>query len=289
MSPVSPALAENLAAEVVGHYQEAERQLLERISRNLAKGIDAPHWAEQKYAQLFAYQKQTERLIADLRVKAASGVSTAITTAYERGGLSAVADMSSMGVPVVEHLAGLRAVEAMAQETLGYVNATHPRILRSTMDAYRAAIEAGSKQAFVGSMERVAASEAARTIVAEKGAQVLLGTQTRRQATQAALDAFAKKGITGFIDKSGRGWNLESYVETAMRTGCGNAAVQGHVDRLTENGLDLVIVSDAPRECPTCRPWEGKVLSIGGVLVEMPPDTDAAFQVAPETPAAEVP
>jgi len=133
--PVSPALAENLAAEVVGHYQEAERQLLERISRNLAKGIDGPHWAEDKYAQLLAYQKQTERLIADLRAKAKTGVDTAITQAYERGGLSAVADMNAMGVTAVEHLAGLRAVEAMAAETLGYVNATHPRILRSTMDA----------------------------------------------------------------------------------------------------------------------------------------------------------
>jgi hypothetical protein len=31
-----------------------------------------------------------------------------------------------------------------------------------------------------------------------------------------------------------------------------------------------VIVSDAPKECPLCREWEGKVLSIGGVAVEMP-------------------
>ncbi|MGH9251720.1 MAG: phage minor capsid protein, partial [Acidimicrobiales bacterium] len=29
-------------------------------------------------------------------------------------------------------------------------------------------------------------------------------------------------------------------------------------------GRDLVIVSDAPEECPLCRPWEGKVLSTTG-------------------------
>ena len=92
--PVSPALAENLAAKVVGHYQEAERQLLERISRNLANGIDGPHWAEQKYAQLLAYQQQTERLIVDLRKQSETGVRTAIVTAYERGGLSAVEDIA---------------------------------------------------------------------------------------------------------------------------------------------------------------------------------------------------
>ena len=103
-----------------------------------------------------------------------------------------------------------------------------------------------------------------RSVIAETGEQVLLGTQTRRQVAQAALDRFAKKGITGFIDKSGRGWSLESYVEMAMRTGTGKAAVQGHVDRLQQYGLDLVIVSDAPKECPLCRQWEGKVLSVSG-------------------------
>ncbi|WP_229880214.1 phage minor capsid protein, partial [Streptomyces echinoruber] len=33
---------------------------------------------------------------------------------------------------------------------------------------------------------------------------------------------------------------------------------------LTEHGVDLVVVSDAPRECPLCRPWEGRVLTISG-------------------------
>jgi hypothetical protein len=33
---------------------------------------------------------------------------------------------------------------------------------------------------------------------------------------------------------------------------------------LGEAGVDLVIVSDSPRECPLCRPWERKVLTVGG-------------------------
>jgi hypothetical protein len=31
--------------------------------------------------------------------------------------------------------------------------------------------------------------------------------------------------------------------------------------------MDLVIVSDAPQECPLCRPWEGEVLSLSGATV----------------------
>jgi hypothetical protein len=119
------------------------------------------------------------------------------------------------------------------------VIATHPLILRTTMDGYR-------------------------SVIAETADQVLLGAQTRRQAAQAALTRFAARGITGFIDKAGKHWTLESYTEMAMRTSTGHAAVQGYSDRLAADGLDLVIVSDAPRECPLCRPHEGKVYSLTG-------------------------
>ena len=56
-----------------------------------------------------------------------------------------------------------------------------------------------------------------------------------------------------------------------MRTGTANAAVQGHQDKLVENGQDLVIISDAPRECPLCRPFEGKVFSLSGTDPKYPP------------------
>jgi hypothetical protein len=136
-------------------------------------------------------------------------------------------------------------VELLVAETMGYLVATGGRILRSTMDAYQ-------------------------SVIAETAAQVLTGTQTRRQAAQEALNRFAAKGITGFVDKSGRGWNLHSYTEMAMRTGTAKAAVKGHTDRLQEHGLDLMIISDAPRECPLCRPWEGRVVSISGASADYP-------------------
>lgn len=280
------------------HYQNAEAELIRRIAKNLSRGLDAPEWAATKLAQLGAYRKQAERLLADLEKKARTGVSAAITDAYSRGGLSAVADIAKLQIsdaakysavewqptplrpwvvrepdgralhkfdtaekaqafvdkhpvywgtaPSVEPLAGLRAVEALTQETLGNVLATHPGILRSVMDTYR-------------------------SVIAESSSGVLLGNQTRRQAAQAALNRFAKAGIKGFVTKSGAGWTLESYTEVAMRTACGRAAVQGHVDRLQANGLDLVIISDAPKECNLCRPFEGKVYSLSGTDPKYPP------------------
>jgi hypothetical protein len=50
----------------------------------------------------------------------------------------------------------------------------------------------------------------------------------------------------------------------AVRTAAGRAAIQGHTDRLAAAGQQLVVVSDAPLECPLCRPWEGRVLALSG-------------------------
>jgi len=100
--------------------------------------------------------------------------------------------------------------------------------------------------------------------VAKASGQVLLGTQTRREAAQSALNVFARRGVVGFVDKSGRGWDMASYVEMAVRSSTAHAAVAAHSDRLQTYGMDLVIVSNAPQECKLCRPFEGKVLSLSG-------------------------
>jgi hypothetical protein len=56
----------------------------------------------------------------------------------------------------------------------------------------------------------------------------------------------------------------------ATRSTTAQAAVTGHLDRLEQGGIPLVIVSNSSRECERCRPWEGKVLSRGPVSALLP-------------------
>ena len=241
--PVSPELASDLAAGVVGHYAEAERVLLSRIAKALAVGIDGPMWAERKLLEVQLLTARAKVLLTELERATSQSVAEAILVAWNRGSAVAATDLARVLETalseVVDPLPGSRAVAMLVQETTSKVVSTHPRILRATMDAYR-------------------------EVVAKASGQTLLGTLTRRQAAQSALDAFAKRGITGFIDSSGRGWTMESYAEMAVRTATAHAAVAAHVDRLQAFGQDLVIVSDAPQECDLCRFWEGKVLSLSG-------------------------
>lgn len=241
--PVSPQYVENLSAVVVGLYQEAEQLLLARIGKAIAADMDAPDWAERKLLQIQLLQAQTVAQLQALSGRSAEEVAAAILKAYNRGTATAQADLaelirSGLGANVLPP--GLPAVEAMVTEAVGNLDATRPRILRSIPDVFR-------------------------DVIARTSPQVLLGTQTRRAAAQSALDQFADRGVTGFIDRAGRNWALESYTEMSMRASTMNASVQGHTDRLQAAGQDLVIVSNAPQECSLCRPFEGKVLSLSGL------------------------
>lgn len=239
--PVSPAYVEALAAGVSAHYAEAERGLLEKIGRALANGIDAPEWAELVLLQVQLVRREAEGLLSQAGQRVAGDLAVALSTAYNRGAAGATVDLAELLKERVPPLTSVPAIEALVTDTLATVTATHPRILRVVGDVFR-------------------------SVVAEAAGQVLVGSETRRQAAQRALDRFATKGITGFVDKAGRGWDLTAYTEMAVRSATANAAVEGHTRTLLAAGMDLVIVSNSPQECPLCRPWEGKVLSLTGAL-----------------------
>lgn len=251
---LNPALSEDLAADVVQIYAEAERLMLERVAKSLAKGMDSPLWAERKLLELQFLKFQTNRLVRDLGNKAAAQVAVSLADAYNRGGAQAAADLASVlkvGLEeVAAPIAGLPAIEQLVGETVLNLRKANAGILRSVSDGYR-------------------------RIVSETTAQVLLGSQTRLQATQNALDKFAKNGIKGFRDRLGRNWNLESYTEMAMRTATTRSTMKGYTERMTRYDEDLVIVSDAPAECPLCTPWERQVLSVTGSTAGYPTMDDA--------------
>lgn len=229
-----PDLALRLAKATADVYAEAAERLLAIVARRLAHGLDDDSWASHKLAEIIALRDQAVAVVERLEVL--GPVTDAITRAWDRGQLDATAD----GIALEFGRTNTATVDGLIRDTVAQLESTHRQIMRSTVDAYR-------------------------QVIAEVSApQVLTGTVSRRQATQAALDRFANRGITGFVDRAGRNWELQSYAEMATRTAVGRAQVAGTLDRIEGSGNDLVIVSDAPQECEACRPWEGRVLSISG-------------------------
>src|SRR5690606_9510782 len=164
--------------------------------------------------------------------------------AYKRGQQAAVAEVGALptGVDraVAEAIPNAAVIDRLAAALIDDTRPVHTRMLRQSVDVYR-------------------------DVIARASAAPIVGAQTRRQAAQSALDDFADRGVTGFVDRAGRSWNLASYIEMATRATVGRAAVDAHSDRLEAAGVDLVIVSQAPEECPLCRPWERRILVRSGL------------------------
>ncbi|MFI8104713.1 phage minor capsid protein [Streptomyces sp. NPDC086023] len=241
--PVSPALAEDLAAAVTMLYEDAELALIEILRRALAEGIDSPRWAELKLRSIGDLRNAVETVTAALQTDANGAVARALAEAYGRGRQAAVAELGALNIgrelQARRVLPGAPAVDRLAASYAEDTRPLYARITRAVLDVFR------------GVTSRAA------------GAQLLTG-QSRRDASQRALNEFARRGVTGFIDRAGRSWELASYAEMSVRSVTARAAIEGHIDALGEIGAALVIVSDAPLECPLCRPWEGEILSLQG-------------------------
>jgi hypothetical protein len=236
-------MVEPLAERTRDLYAQAEERLLGIIARSLAADLDAPSWAERKLSAVQALRRASQAVVDELGKAVTLDVHDAVAEAYNTGHRAAVAEIGALSDDarrmVDDVTPNAQAVDRLAQETVTVLTDRHRSILRTIVDRFRA-------------------------VVAEVTATPLLGTGTRRQATQDAMRRWADEGVTTFRDRSGRRWQLTSYAEMAVRTSVARAATEAHTRALTDAGIDLVTVSNAPRECPLCRPWEGQVLTLTG-------------------------
>ena len=241
--PVAPDMVEDLSDRVRDLYADAEDRLLGIVARQLAAGYEAPGWVQRKLAAIQPMRRAAQSVVDELGRAVSLEVFDVVAESYNRGHRSALAELGALSDDarrLVDEIApNAQAVDRLAHEAVDLVTATHRGILRAVEDGYRA-------------------------VVARVSATPLLGIGTRRQATQDAMRHFADRGISGFTDRAGRRWQLTSYAEMAVRTSTARAAIESHTRTLTEAGLDYVLASNAPRECPLCRPWEGRLLSING-------------------------
>lgn len=273
-----PSIELDIADRLLEIYSDVERKLAADIARRLNAGMDTPTWAADKLAQAGQLRRSASALVGRLAVDDGR-ITQSLVLAYMRGGSEANRELVRLAQPLADatrrrllnpansgeqelalqrvidgrqedaarRLAaatrafpGLDALQRLVFSLASRLAGTHLPVVRWALDAYREAVGEGAL------------------------APVLLGTAARRAGTQRAWERLLSQGVKGFTDKAGRNWNLASYVEMATRTGVAQAAVEGHLDRLSDAGIDLVIVSNAPAECERCRPWEGKVLARSG-------------------------
>lgn len=91
----------------------------------------------------------------------------------------------------------------------------------------------------------------------------------RTKAVRTTIHEMAQKGIPAFVDRSGREWSPEAYVNMDIRATVKNTALEAKFSVMDSLGQDVFEVSSHPGSRPKCRPWQGKLISRSGKTTEI--------------------
>ena len=139
-------------------------------------------------------------------------------------------------------------------------NLVNTVMLESGMQSYVRVIN-GVVQYEQAAMSAAQALKALEILNAETG-KVAAGVSSRQESLRRAVQNLAEAGLTGFVDRGGRNWAPETYVNMAIRTTCGNIARDAVFARNADYGNDLVWVRTKSAARPLCYPWQGKIISM---------------------------
>jgi hypothetical protein len=218
---------------LVKFYEQAELEILDRLNRALLRGNKTEYLAQMK--------KNIEAILQQLREGNRTWCSEAIPRVYSQGLYSADAMLKDVGASVK---AGFGAIHQQAAQVLA----------ENAYQRFEDVVQVIGRQ--VNDIYRELALENVRGTV--------VGYDTWKQTAKRYREQLAERGVTGFKDRSGRMWRMTTYTEMVARTTTQQAHTEGTLNRLNEQGHDLIIVSRHRGACPLCTPWEGKILSISG-------------------------
>ncbi|MDO6355121.1 polymorphic toxin type 50 domain-containing protein [Caloramator sp. CAR-1] len=103
-----------------------------------------------------------------------------------------------------------------------------------------------------------------RQAALEASAKKYAAGQTVKDMSKELQQKLLSQGLTGFKDKLGREWRLDTYAEMVARTTTAEIASVATLNTCEEAGIDLVRITTHYPTCEKCAPLQGKVFSISG-------------------------
>ena len=98
-------------------------------------------------------------------------------------------------------------------------------------------------------------------ILGKHTASVVTGAEARQKAVSSCIREFADKGIPAFVDKAGREWSPEAYINMDIRTTVSNTANAAQDAVCDRYGVDLIEFSSHLGARPKCAHDQGKIFS----------------------------
>ncbi|TDP29770.1 phage minor capsid protein [Nocardia ignorata] len=233
--PLTPSNGDRHAMPLVRLYKALELALWRWIAKVLGLDGFGRRWLMRILMNIPKFRAGVSKLVDDAGDRAPALVREAITRGWADGTAAARTDTGS------------------------HRSHTDDRITNRLVDRVLDALDAANS-GLPAATEAVLRRAVDHTTTAETA-------QQHREALERSLQRDARQGFTALVDTHGRRRELVAYVEAQIRNAVSTAEIEGYTQQLATDGHDLFVVSDVPGSCETCRPFEGKVISISGSTV----------------------
>jgi len=159
----------------------------------------------------------------------------------------------------------LKVYEKQAQSRLNMVNTVMQYKAKKVYRALvKSTLEIANKQEFL-------------TILQNNTGGVVTGAYSRQKALMKTLQEFNERGIPAFVDKRGREWSPEAYVNMDIRTTVNNVAHQTQFERMQDYGISLLEVTSHSGARPKCAKDQGKIFDIENKSRKYPHWTSSSY------------
>ncbi|MEV6219789.1 phage minor capsid protein [Nocardia sp. NPDC051833] len=233
--PLTPSNGDRHAMPLVRLYKALELALWRWIVKVLGLDGFGRRWLMKILIQLPRFRAGVRKLVDDAGNRAPALVRQAIEHGWADGAAAARTDIGSDRAHTDDRI----------------TNRLVDRVLEA-LDAANRGLPAATEGIFHRAVDQAADADTA---------------QDHRDALDRSLQQDARRGFTALVDPHGRRRELVAYVEAQIRGAVSAAEIEGYTQQLAAEGHDLFVVSDVPGACETCRPFEGKVISITGSTI----------------------
>lgn len=265
----------NLAAPIADAYMSVEERLLVQIARQISLNDDhqlneVSRWQIKQLAKHGLLRQDAHKIIAagtkGIPSDVAEAVQQAIDDTLAEDGIQ---DMWHDQKSAESAANAVKHYRNQAKDVYNQVNTVMKYKVESTyVRAVNSVAEKWTAEQCRAQSE-IADKQGVLDILNSNTAAVVSGAESRTKAVRTTIHEMAQKGIPAFVDKSGREWSPEAYVNMDIRATVKNTALEAQFSTMDSLGQDVFEVSSHPGSRPKCRPWQGKLISRSGKTTEI--------------------
>lgn len=241
---ITPTQLDLWSSNMSGLYNSLEGDIIRNIIKRLNRGSkDITQWQAEKLSELRLFNNDTEKLVS----KVTGVAKPEIEKMFEEAGGGIVQDVD---------------------KAMPYPEKPLPSNLDNVMRSYHGQswgdIDNYVNQTLITSNYGVGTAQRAYQDTLNKtAASFNTGLYTFEQSLERSVTELAQKGIqTTMVDRGGNTWSLEGYTRTVLKSTLGNTYDDLRKDRMSEYGVNTVVVTSHAGAREKCSIIQGNVVDL---------------------------